>query len=120
MCIQVRHTGWLAATGRTKSKKVVVPLRPRYGDTRYGDRVTVTVYSIPDPDARRPFRDQRLCRVKGREIGIAAGVFAYSGCENSSRADQALTGLVEMLLRFRRHRSMPSRRISRISEVRSS
>jgi hypothetical protein len=25
-----------------------------------------------------------------------------------------------MLLRFRRHRSMPSRRISRISEVRSS
>jgi hypothetical protein len=68
----------------------------------------------------RAFRDQRLRRVKAREVGIAAGVFAYSGGENSSRATQALTGLVQMLLRFRRHRSMPSRRISRISEVRSS
>jgi hypothetical protein len=58
--------------------------------------------------------------VKAREVGIAAGVFAHSGGENSSRATQALTGLVQMLLRFRDHRSMPSRRISRISEVRSS
>jgi hypothetical protein len=68
----------------------------------------------------RAFRDQRLRRVKVREVGIAAGVFAYSGGENSSRATEALTGLVQMLLRFRRHRSMASRRISRISEVRSS
>jgi hypothetical protein len=30
------------------------------------------------------FRDQRLRRMKGREVGIAAGVFAYSGGENSS------------------------------------
>jgi len=34
----------------------------------------------------RAFRDQRLRRMKGREVGIAAGVFAYSGGENSSRA----------------------------------
>jgi hypothetical protein len=34
-------------------------------------------------------RDQNLRRVKGREVGIAAGVFAYSGGENSSRAGQA-------------------------------
>jgi hypothetical protein len=39
-------------------------------------------------------RDQRLRRVKAREVGIAAGVFAYSGGENSSSATQALTGLV--------------------------
>ena len=42
----------------------------------------------------RAFRDQRLRRVKAREVGIAAGVFAYSGSENSSSATQALTGLV--------------------------
>jgi len=58
-------------------------------------------------------------RVKGREVGISARVFAYSGGENSSRAGQTLPGLVEMPLRFGRHRSMPSRRISRINEVRS-
>jgi hypothetical protein len=29
----------------------------------------------------RTFRDQRLRRVKAREVGIAAGVFAYSGGE---------------------------------------
>ena len=39
-------------------------------------------------------RNQRLRRVKAREVGIAAGVFAYSGSENSSSATQALTGLV--------------------------
>jgi hypothetical protein len=41
-----------------------------------------------------PFRDQRLRRVKGREVGISAGVFAYFGGENNSGATQALTGLV--------------------------
>ena len=68
----------------------------------------------------RALRYQRLRRVKGRDVGIAAGVLADPSRENSSRAGQALPGLLEMLLRFRRHRSTPSRRISRISEVRSS
>jgi len=34
-------------------------------------------------------RDQRLRRVKGREVGIAAGVFAYQGGQNCSRAGRA-------------------------------
>jgi hypothetical protein len=68
-------------------------------------------------DFSRALRDQRLCRVKGREVSIAAGVFANPDGEDSSRADKALVGFVQMLLRFRRHRSMPSRRISRISEA---
>jgi hypothetical protein len=41
----------------------------------------------------RALRNQCVCRVKGREVGIAAGVLAYSGGENSARAGQALTGL---------------------------
>jgi hypothetical protein len=36
--------------------------------------------------------NQRLRRVKGGEIGIAAGVFAYSGGENNSGATQSIDG----------------------------
>ena len=50
----------------------------------------------------RALHYQGLRRVKGREVGISARVFAYSGGENSSRAGQTLPGLVEMPLRFGR------------------
>ena len=42
--------------------------------------------------------DQRLRRVKGSEVGIAAGFFTYSGGENSLHAGQALTSFLDMLL----------------------
>ena len=61
---------------------------------------------------------QRLRRVKRGEISIAASVLADPGSKNDAAAREAIASLVEMLPGFRAHRSIPSSRISLISDVR--
>jgi hypothetical protein len=63
--------------------------------------------------------DESLRGMKGRKVGIAASILADTGGQNDPRAGQTLMGLIEMIGSFRRHKSTPSRRISRISDVRS-
>jgi len=46
----------------------------------------------------RAFRDQCLCRVKGREVDIAAGVFAYSGLMAAIETHQAMLGCTPRLV----------------------
>jgi hypothetical protein len=66
-----------------------------------------------------PFEDQGLGGMEGAEIGGSAGVFAEVDGENSPSVRERLARLVEVTPRLRLHRSMPSRRISCISGVRS-
>ena len=61
--------------------------------------------------------DDRLRRMKSRQLGIAAGIFADASGEDDARAGQTVAGLVEQFADLRRHRSTPSRRISPISAV---
>lgn len=64
--------------------------------------------------------DQSLRRMEGRQVRIARRVLGNARRENNPGARQAFPRLVEMAGSFGRHRSTPSRRISRISGVRSS
>src|SRR5207249_12140914 len=56
-------------------------------------------------------------RVKSRQVGIAAGIFADTSGEDDAHAGQTVAGLVEKFADLRRHKSTPSRRISPISAV---
>jgi hypothetical protein len=63
--------------------------------------------------------DEGLRGMEGAEIGGSAGVFAELDCEYRPSVRERLTSLIEVPIGLGRHRSMPSRRISCISGVRS-
>jgi hypothetical protein len=63
--------------------------------------------------------DQRLRRVKRSEVGRPASGFGEFDTGDSMRSFERLPCLSQILRGFRLHRSRPSRRISRISAVRS-
>ena len=64
--------------------------------------------------------DQGLCCMEGCQVRIARRIFGDTGRENDSGAHQTFPRLVEVPGGLGRHRSTPSRRISRIKGVRSS
>jgi len=66
-----------------------------------------------------PLKDQGLSGVKGAEISGSAGFFAEIDGEDGSSVGERLARLVKVPVGLGLHRSMPSRRISCISGVRS-
>jgi hypothetical protein len=66
-----------------------------------------------------PLEDQGLSGMKGAEIGGSACLFAEFNGEDGSSVGERLARLVEVPVGLGLHRSMPSRRISCISGVRS-
>jgi hypothetical protein len=63
---------------------------------------------------------ERLRCMEGGKVSVASSILHDTGGEDDPGARQAFPRLVEVRLRLWRHTSMPSRRISRISGVRSS
>ncbi len=85
-------------------------------------QVELAVYALVGfGDLSRTLRNQSLRRMVSGEIGCAADfVDVVHHVEQTARFAEILSRLVEMLTRFRRHKSIPSRRISLMSDVRSS
>ena len=66
-----------------------------------------------------PLKDQGLSGMKGAETSGSAGFFAEIDGEDGSSVGETLARLVRYKVGLGFHRSMPSRRISCISGVRS-
>ena len=74
----------------------------------------MTLYDFPGA-----LEDKRPGRMKYCKVSIASGFVAEIDGEFGAGGREALIGFFKAALRFRRHRSSPSRRISCISIVRS-
>jgi hypothetical protein len=70
-------------------------------------------------EVRIILKDESLRGVKSGEIGGASGILVETDAEHDSGALKMLPSLPKKPARFRRHRSIPSRRISRMSDERS-
>ena len=64
-------------------------------------------------------KDESLRGVKSGEIGGASGILVETDAEHDSGALKMLPSLPKKPARFWRHRSIPSRLISRMSDERS-
>src|SRR4051812_36174490 len=69
--------------------------------------------------AAGPFIDEGLSPMERGQIGFASGHFGNIDIQDPSGATEAATGSRQMRGRNRRHKSIPSRRISPIKEVRA-
>lgn len=89
----------------------LVPRQPGKRDVHPSVRLGIPAGSLAN---------ERLRCMEGGKVSVAGGILHDTGGDDDPGAGQAFPRLVEVRLRLRRHRSMPSQRISRISGVRSS